>query len=46
MRINVFTAPAIGLYLNKLRRNGNGEEAAEYIKDVDNAFKKTMESLW
>jgi len=40
MRINIFTAPAIGLYLNKLRRNEKGEEAVEYINDVYNAFKK------
>lgn len=40
MRINIFTSPAIGLYLNKLRRNGQGETAVEYIEDVDNAFKK------
>lgn len=40
MRINLFTAPAIGLYLNKLRKNGQGKEANEFMADIAKSFKK------
>lgn len=45
MRINIFTAPAIGLYLNKLRRNGKGKEANEFMADVEKSFRKQWEDF-
>lgn len=40
MRINIFTAPAIGLYLNKLRREGKGKEVEEFLNGIDKRFSK------
>ena len=45
MRINIFTAPAIGLYLNKLRRNGKVKEASEFIRDIEKSFRKQWDNF-
>ena len=45
MRINIFTAPAIGAYLNKLRRNGKVKEASEFIRDIEKTFRKQWENF-
>jgi hypothetical protein len=45
MRINIFTAPAIGLYLNKLRKNGQGKEANKFMADIEKIFRKRWEDF-
>jgi hypothetical protein len=40
MRINLFTAPAIGLYLNKLRREGRVKDVETFMNCVDKDFRK------
>lgn len=40
MRINIFTAPAIGLYLNKLRREGRVRDVEKFMNRVDKDFRK------